>query len=199
MPSPDPASPPSADPLGPRTPPDHGADPDRAVTPPGEAPGPTRAGEAPGPTHVGEAPGPTHVGEAPGPTHVGEAPGLDALHAIAEAARSALPPPFAALAAEVRLEVDDWPDDATLDELDIEDAYGLTGLYDGVPLIERSASDPPTDPGTVWLFRRPILDEWAERGDVALEALVAHVVVHELAHHFGWSDEDIAAIDRWWE
>ena len=129
----------------------------------------------------------------------GEAPSLGDVHAIAEAARAALPPPFAALAAEVRLRVEDWPDDATLDELAIESAYGLTGLYDGVPLTERSVVDPPLDPGTVWLFRRPILDEWAERGDVTLEALVAHVVVHELAHHMGWSDEDIAAIDRWWE
>ena len=68
-----------------------------------------------------------------------------------------------------------------------------------MPLTERSVSDPSPDPGTVWLFRRPLLDEWADRADVTLEALVAHVVVHELAHHFGWSDDDIAAIDRWWE
>jgi predicted Zn-dependent protease with MMP-like domain len=129
----------------------------------------------------------------------GEAPALADLHAMAEAARDALPAPYAALAAEVRLRVEDWPDDETLDGLGIESAYGLTGLYDGVPLPERSASDPPLEPGTVWLFRRPILDEWADRGDVTLEALVAHVLVHELAHHMGWSDDDIAAIDRWWE
>ena len=54
-------------------------------------------------------------------------------------------------------------------------------------------------PDAIWLFRRPILDEWVSRGDVALADLVAHVYVHELAHHFGWSDSDIAAIDRWWE
>jgi predicted Zn-dependent protease with MMP-like domain len=54
-------------------------------------------------------------------------------------------------------------------------------------------------PDTIWLFRRPILDEWAARGDETLGHLVAHVLVHELAHHFGWSDDDIAAIDRWWE
>ncbi|WP_372839596.1 metallopeptidase family protein, partial [Phaeovulum sp.] len=51
----------------------------------------------------------------------------------------------------------------------------------------------------IWLFRRPILDEWIARGDVALGTLVAHVMVHEMAHHFGWSDDDIAVIDRWWE
>ena len=59
--------------------------------------------------------------------------------------------------------------------------------------------DQPHGPDTIWLFRRPILDEWADRGNVALGALVAHVYVHELAHHFGWSDADIAAIDPWWE
>ena len=80
-----------------------------------------------------------------------------------------------------------------------EDPFELTGLYDGVALTARGVDDLPGPPDTVWLFRRPILDEWIDRGDVALEALVAHVLVHELAHHFGWSDEDIATIDRWWE
>jgi predicted Zn-dependent protease with MMP-like domain len=59
--------------------------------------------------------------------------------------------------------------------------------------------DQPQGPDTIWLFRRPILDEWADRGNVTLEDLVRHVLVHELAHHFGWSDADIASIDRWWE
>jgi predicted Zn-dependent protease with MMP-like domain len=128
----------------------------------------------------------------------GTAPDLDAIEAIALSTRDALPAPFASLAREVRLIVTDWPDDAVLDELGIEDAYDLTGLYEGVPLTERSV-DHPDPPSTVTLFRRPILDEWAARGDVTLEALVAHVTVHELAHHFGWSDDDIARIDRWWE
>ena len=56
-----------------------------------------------------------------------------------------------------------------------------------------------TRPDVIWLFRRPILDEWAERGNVSIAELVSHVVVHELAHHFGWSDDQIAVIDRWWE
>ena len=63
----------------------------------------------------------------------------------------------------------------------------------------KSSADQPQQPDTIWLFRRPILDEWADRGDEMLGHLVAHVLVHELAHHFGWSDDDIAAIDRWWE
>lgn len=126
------------------------------------------------------------------------APSADDLMAMAEAARAALPAPFAAGAAEVRVSVEDWPSDDVLDELGIEDAYDLTGLYDGEALTERSV-EAPAGPSRVVLYRRPLLDEWAARGDVALEDLVAHVVIHELAHHFGWSDDDIAAIDRWWE
>ena len=66
-------------------------------------------------------------------------------------------------------------------------------------MTEKSLFDLPGPPDTVWLFREPILAEWRDRGDVALDDLIAHVVVHEFAHHFGWSDDDIAAIDPWWE
>ena len=99
------------------------------------------------------------------------------------------------------IEVDraaDFAADDLLDELEIEDAFELTGLYDGIPMTQKSVMD-PGGPDVIWLFRRAILDEWVARGDVALDALVAHVFVHELAHHFGWSDGDIAAIDRWSE
>jgi predicted Zn-dependent protease with MMP-like domain len=75
----------------------------------------------------------------------------------------------------------------------------LTGLYEGTPLTEKSVMDQPLGPDVIWLFRRPILDEWLDRGNVSLGELVAHVLIHELAHHFGWSDADIAAIDPWWE
>ena len=127
------------------------------------------------------------------------APDLADIESMARAAVEALPGAFRAGAAAVALRVEDWPSDAMLDDLEIEDAYGLTGLYEGIPLTEKSVMDQPSGPDTVWLFRRPILDEWAERGDVEIGDLVAHVMVHELAHHFGWSDEDIASIDRWWE
>ena len=86
-----------------------------------------------------------------------------------------------------------------LDELGIDDPFELTGLYDGMPLTEKSVMDQFPRADMIWLFRRAILDEWIERGNVDLRDLVAHVLVHELAHHFGWSDDDIAAIDRWWE
>ena len=97
------------------------------------------------------------------------------------------------------MEVVDWPPEDVLTEMEIDNPLELTGLYEGIPLTERSVSDPSPWPDRVWLFREPILAEWRDRGDIALEDLVVHVTVHEFAHHFGWSDDDIAAIDRWWE
>ncbi|KNG94253.1 metallopeptidase family protein [Pseudaestuariivita atlantica] len=126
-------------------------------------------------------------------------PTLDDIEAIARKTLAALPAPFVAGAAEVHLAVVDWPPQDVLDELDIDDPLDLTGLYDGIPLTRKSVLDQPVQPDTIWLFREPILDELAERGNVTLEELVAHVTLHELAHHFGWSDDDIAMIDRWWE
>lgn len=127
------------------------------------------------------------------------APDAGEIAALARAAIDALPAPFKAAAREVSLRVEDFAPVAILDEMEIEDAYDLTGLYDGIPLTEKSVADQPLGPDTIWLFRRPILDEWAGRGDITLGALVAHILVHELAHHFGWSDAEIAEIDRWWE
>lgn len=118
---------------------------------------------------------------------------------MAERARAALPGPFRAAAAGVALRVEDFASDEMLDEMEIDDPFELTGLYDGIPLTQKSAFDQPQQPDTIWLFRRPILEEWSERGNVALGELITHVFVHELAHHLGWSDDDIAGIDRWWE
>ena len=125
------------------------------------------------------------------------APDNDDIAAIAIRAIEALPDPFAKLAQDVVLQVVDFADEATCREMDI-DPFELTGLYEGIPLTEKSSMDQPHGPDTVWLFRRAILDEWADRGNVTLDELVAHVTVHEFAHHFGWSDDDIAAIDAWW-
>lgn len=119
--------------------------------------------------------------------------------AIAERAIEALPEAFRAPARQVVVNVVDWPAPDMLDELGIDDPLELTGLYDGIPLTEKSSFDQPYGPDMIWLFRKPILAEWRDRGDVELEDLVAHVLIHELAHHFGWSDADIARIDRWWE
>lgn len=127
------------------------------------------------------------------------APDETVIETLARAALAALPPQFRAAAAAVSLRIADLAPDDMLDSLGIEDPFELTGLYDGIPLTEKSVMDQPSQPDTVWLFRRAILDEWASRGDVALGDLVANVLVHEIAHHFGWSDDDIARIDRWWE
>lgn len=138
--------------------------------------------------------------EPTGPDWTGSpAPSLADLERLAHDAVANLPEQFRAAATRVALRVEDFAPPDLLDAMDIEDPYELTGLYEGTPLTERSVSDPPRLPDAVWLFRRPILEEWIDRGDVALADLVAHVVVHELAHHFGWSDDDIAVIDRWWE
>ncbi|NDV02489.1 metallopeptidase family protein [Pseudoroseicyclus tamaricis] len=126
------------------------------------------------------------------------APSCDEIEEHARAVVAALPAPFAAKAAEVALRVVDFAPEEILRDMEAE-PFELSGLYDGIPLTQKSAFDQPAGPDVVWLFRRPILDEWAERGDVTLAALVAHVTIHEFAHHFGWSDDDIASIDRWWE
>jgi predicted Zn-dependent protease with MMP-like domain len=125
----------------------------------------------------------------------GRAPSLDDIAAIAERAFAALPEGFRKLAGEVVFRVDDFPAEEVLEALGIEDAFELTGLYQGVDLANRSVWDPSPEPSRVFLYRRPILDEWAERGDVSLEELVAHVLVHEIGHHFGLSDNDIEAIE----
>ena len=127
-----------------------------------------------------------------------KAPSLADIEALALAARDALPDAFRTPARAVAIRVVDFASDDMLDGLGIEDAFQLTGLYDGIPLTEKSTADQPQLPDAIWLFRRAILDEWVARGDVALDALVGHVLVHELAHHFGWSDDDIATVDEWW-
>lgn len=127
------------------------------------------------------------------------APTLALIEQLAHEAVSTLPEPFREPATHVRLRIEEFPDDEMVEELGLNDPFELTGLYEGIPLTEKSVSDQPTRPDVIWLFRRPILDEWADRGDVSIGDLVTHVVIHELAHHFGWSDEDIARIDPWWE
>ncbi len=122
-----------------------------------------------------------------------------AFHRIIDATIAALPTAFQPAAQEVVVSVVDMPPRGILNEFEIRDPLALTGLYDGIPLTEKSVIHQPIGPDTIWLFRLPILAEWQDRGDVALSDLVAHVYIHELAHHFGWSDEDIAEIDQWWQ
>jgi predicted Zn-dependent protease with MMP-like domain len=151
------------------------------------------------PTPLSIGTGPAYVSIMTDPVPESIAPSLALIEQLAHEAISTLPTEFREPATHIRLRVEDFPDDEMVEGLGLDDPFELTGLYDGIPLTEKSLSDQPTRPDVIWLFRRPILDEWAERGDVSIQDLVAHVVVHELAHHFGWSDAEIATIDRWWE
>jgi len=122
-------------------------------------------------------------------------PTLEDFAALAEAALAGLPAPFAKLAGEVVFRVQDFADDEVLDALGIDDPFELTGLYQGVDLTTRSVLDPNPSASMVFLYRRPILDEWADHGDITLGELITHVLVHEIGHHFGLSDDDIEAIE----
>lgn len=124
------------------------------------------------------------------------APSLDDFEVLARAALETLPEPFRGLVADVPCSVAEFGDDATLDELGIESEFDLMGLFRGHGMTEDGAT-PATGqlPNRIWLYRRPILDYWAEHGDETLGAIVTHVLVHEIGHHFGFSDADMEAIE----
>lgn len=121
-------------------------------------------------------------------------PSLDDLEAFARETWAGLPQPFRALAGNVIFRIQDWPEEDLLAEMEIDDPLELTGLYQGVDLTQASIEDPTPPTPMVFLYRRPILEEWVERGDIALADLVAHVLIHEIGHHFGLSDEAMDAL-----
>jgi len=122
-------------------------------------------------------------------------PSADEMEAIARRALLSLPEPFAGHLRDVVLLIEEFADDETLDSVGIEDPFDLTGIYEGIPLTERSVDQSGTLPDKIRLFRRPILDEWAG-GEDTLEHLIAHVLVHEVGHHFGLSDADMHALEE---
>ncbi|MGH6659202.1 MAG: metallopeptidase family protein [Sphingomicrobium sp.] len=124
----------------------------------------------------------------------GPAPTAGEIEAIARAALHSLAPAFASHLGDVVLVVEEFADEATLAEMGMDDPFELTGLYEGVPLTEKSVEQSGALPDRVRLFRRPILDEWAD-GDDSLEHLVTHILIHEIGHHFGFSDEDMHALE----
>ena len=124
----------------------------------------------------------------------GSPPSANEIEAIARATLRALPEPFANSLGDVVLLVEEFADDETLEAMGIDDPFELSGIYEGVPLTERSVEQSGTLPERIRLFRRAILDEWAGSDDT-LEHLVAHVLVHEVGHHFGLSDDDIHALE----
>lgn len=127
--------------------------------------------------------------------HDQPAPSLDDFERLAQQAFAALPDLFRQAAGEVVIRLDDFADAQTLSELDIDDPFELTGLYSGVHIGERDAMGPAPEPSRIFLYRRPILDEWCERGNVGLSEIITHVLVHEIAHHLGLDDDQIHAIE----
>ena len=125
---------------------------------------------------------------------LGPPPSADEIEVIARRTLDSLPRPFADSLPDIVLLVEEFADDETLAAMDIDDPFELSGIYEGVPLTERSVEQSGTLPERIRLFRRSILDEWAG-SDETLEHLVAHVLIHEVGHHFGLSDEDMHALE----
>ncbi len=122
------------------------------------------------------------------------APTLGDIEAIAAEAFATIPPALAQHVSDVAIHVVDFPDDATLEALDLESPFDLLGLYRGVDISQKSVMDAPQDMDMIFLYRRPLLDYWCEVGE-NLTHLVRHVMIHEIGHHFGLSDEDMERIE----
>jgi predicted Zn-dependent protease with MMP-like domain len=124
-----------------------------------------------------------------------KAPDLDTFEAIAHEAYAGLPETFRALCKALVIRVEDFPTEEVLKEMEAESDFDLLGLFQGVGLPFQSVGDSGGMPNMIWLYRRPILDYWAEHEET-LGAVIAHVLVHEIGHHFGLSDEDMEAIEK---
>jgi predicted Zn-dependent protease with MMP-like domain len=124
-----------------------------------------------------------------------EAPSLDDISDMARAAFAALPAAFRRLAGDIQFRVADFADDEVLDDLGLESAFDLLGLFQGIGMAHGAASEHTGQmPNMIWLYRRPILDYWAEHEET-LGAIVTHVLVHEIGHHFGLSDDDMETLE----
>ena len=123
------------------------------------------------------------------------APSLAQFEVLAIAAFRRLPEQFRALCTDLVIRIDDFATDEVLDHLGAKSEFDVLGLFQGVGLPFRSESAPTHMPNMIWLYRRPILDYWAEH-DETLGAIITHVLVHEIGHHFGMSDADMEAIEQ---
>ena len=124
-----------------------------------------------------------------------EAPSLDDLQTLARAIFAVLPQEFRALTGDVVFVVEDFPDESVMRDMELESEFDILGLFQGPNLAQREVGHGTPDPTMILLYRRPILDYWAEHHE-ALGDVVRHVLVHEIGHHFGLSDEDMEAIEE---
>jgi len=125
-----------------------------------------------------------------------KAPTLDDIEALAWTSFQQLPEEFRALCTDVVIRIEDFPDEETLEQMECETEFDLLGLFRGIGLAQGAASFQTGQfPNMIWLYRRPLLDYWAEH-DETLGALVSHVLIHEIGHHFGLSDADMQQIER---
>ena len=122
------------------------------------------------------------------------APSAADIEALAHAALETIPAQLRAQLGGVAIRVEEFPDDDTQKEMELESPFDLLGLYHGVSLREKSAFDVAEDVDMIFLYRRPLLDHWCE-GDETLGHLVRHVLIHEIGHHFGFSDDDMEKIE----
>jgi predicted Zn-dependent protease with MMP-like domain len=124
-----------------------------------------------------------------------EAPSLDDLETLARAAFARMPAEFRALTGDIVFRVDDFPDEEVMRDMELESEFEILGLFQGADLAHRVANHGAPNPTMIFLYRRPILDYWAEHRE-KLGDVVRHVLIHEIGHHFGLSDEDMDAIEE---
>jgi len=123
------------------------------------------------------------------------APTLDDIELLARDTFDRLPGEFRARCGTIVFRVEDFPDNDVMEEMELETPYDILGLFQGVGMTEANESDPvPREPSMVFLYRRPILDEWSD-SEITLGDIVTHVLVHEIGHHFGFSDDDMERIE----
>ena len=121
-------------------------------------------------------------------------PSADEIVGIAESALAMIPGALRSRVQGIAILVEEFPEEDVLDELEIDSWYGLLGLYQGIALDQASSSDVASDLNRIYLYRRPLLDAWAE-GEDTLEDLVRNTLIHEIGHHFGLRDEDMESLE----
>ena len=123
------------------------------------------------------------------------APGLAELDELARTALAAIPAGLASHVRDVVIRVEEFPDEETERDMELESPFDILGLYRGVAMTRQSVGATPSGPDMIFLYRRPILDYWCETGE-ALQDIVRHVLVHEIGHHFGFSDDDMERLEE---